>query len=296
MLELRRIDEPARALERTAEIWLRHGYDVALETPPRDGVWLALGDTDHRWQGWLRLRDWLEYAAPELAELALSADLDKQVVQWLAAVEQPLVLPIPDLAYKRLSLGELVTGDVLPPRPMLRVRGEYGPLWLERVPEIDSGEMRMPTGLSWPLRYVVGDSKVSLALLGRIGRGDVLLISTPVSEVRCYAKTLASYQQIEGRIKMEHQEARDEYDDVEIVHDMRQLPIQLEFVLYNQRLTLAELQMMYQGQLLSLPADAELHVEIRANGASVGYGELVQLDGQLGVEINKWVGESKDDE
>lgn len=95
---------------------------------------------------------------------------------------------------------------------------------------------------------------------------------------------------------MEHQEARDEYDDVEIVHDMRQLPIQLEFVLYNQRLTLAELQMMYQGQLLSLPADAELHVEIRANGASVGYGELVQLDGQLGVEINKWVGESKDDE
>lgn len=95
---------------------------------------------------------------------------------------------------------------------------------------------------------------------------------------------------------MEQQESQVEYNDVVAVNDMRQLPIQLEFVLHNQRLTLVELQAMYQGKILSLPADAELHVEIRANGASVGYGELVQLDGHLGVEINKWVGESKDDE
>lgn len=296
MLALKRIDEPARALERTAEVWKCQGWDVALEAPPRDGVWLPLGDTDHRWQGWLRLRDWLEYAAPELAEMALSADLDKQVVRWLAAVEQPLVLPIPDLTYQRLSVGDLVMGDALPLRPMLRVRGEHGPLWLERVPEIDSDEIIIPAGLSWPLRYVVGDSKVSLALLRRIGRGDVLLISAPVSEVRCYARTLASYQQIEGGITMEQQESQVEYNDVVAVNEMRQLPIQLEFVLHNQRLTLVELQAMYQGKILSLPADAELHVEIRANGASVGYGELVQLDGHLGVEINKWVGESKDDE
>lgn len=296
MLALRRIDKPARALERTAEIWQRQGWDVSLETPPRDGTWLSLGDTDHRWQGWLKLWDWLEYAAPELAELALSADLDKQVVQWLAAVDQPLVLPIPDLAYQRLSLGDLVPGESLSQRPMLRVRGEHGPFWIEWVTEIGSGEMRMPASLSWPLRYVVGDSKVSLALLKRIGSGDVLLISAPVSEVRCYERTLAAYQQVEGGIIMEHLESQDEYDDVETVHDMRQLPIKLEFVLHNQRLTLADLQAMYQGQVLSLPADAELHVEIRVNGASVGSGELVQLDGQLGVEVNKWVGESKDDE
>lgn len=298
MLNLKRINEPARTLERMAVTWRQRGEDVALEIPSPSGVWLSLGDADQRWQGWLKLRDWLEYAAPELADLALSADLDKYVVQWLAAVEQPLVLPIPELAYHRLYLGTPVMGDALPQRPMLRVKGEHGPLWLERVPENDSDEIRMPAGLSWPVRFVIGDSQVSLALLGRIGQGDVLLISAPVSEVRCYTRMLATYQQSEEGITMEYQESQDEYeyDDVPTVHNMRQLPVQLEFVLHNQRLTLAELQAMYQGQLLRLPTDAEFHVEIRVNGASVGHGELVQLDGQLGVEVNKWFGESKDDE
>ncbi|TFZ48683.1 YscQ/HrcQ family type III secretion apparatus protein [Serratia proteamaculans] len=302
MLALKRIDESARMLASAGAAWRHQGWDAALETPPPGGVWLPLADADRHWQGWLRLQDWLENVSPDLAGLAISAGVDAQVVQWLAAVEQPVKLPMPELAYQRLWLGEPVTRNALPPRPLLRVMGESGPLWLEQVPEVDAGELIAPAGLSWPLRFVIGESRIGLALLNRVSRGDLLLIGARVSEVRCYRKTLGPFQQLDEGIHMEYQcidesqDLSDVQEVVEVVRDMGRLPVQLEFVLHNYRLTLAELQSMCRGQLLSLPAGAELNVEIRGNGAILGYGELVQLDEQLGVEVNQWLGECRNDE
>lgn len=294
MLQLKRIDEAARALERAGEAWRHQGWDATLETPPRGGVWLPLAAADRRWQGWLQPRDWLEHVAPEVADLAVSAGFDERVVQWLGAVEQPLALPMPELAYQRLWLGEPVSGDALPQRPLLRVMGDNGPLWLERVPAVDAGEATLPAGLSWPLRFLVGDSRVSLTLLERVACGDVLLIREPASAVRCHDRTLGSYQIIEEGIAMEWQEQQDMQDETVAVQQLGQLPVQLEFVLHRGRVTLAELQAMCQGQLLPLPADAEQRVEVRANGALIGRGELVQLDGQLGVEVSEWLGGTGD--
>ncbi|VEB55011.1 surface presentation of antigens protein (associated with type III secretion and virulence) [Salmonella enterica subsp. enterica] len=45
-------------------------------------------------------------------------------------------------------------------------------------------------------------------------------------------------------------------------------------------------------QLLSLPTNAELNVEIMANGVLLGNGELVQMNDTLGVEIHEWLSES----
>ncbi|MBV8045302.1 YscQ/HrcQ family type III secretion apparatus protein [Pluralibacter sp.] len=295
-LTLKQIDLSARALDCAAMSWRHQGWEAVLETPPRDGLWLPLADSERRWQGWLRLQDWLENAAPELAGLAASAGVERLVVPWLAAVHQPLVLPMPELDYQRLWLGEPVPGADLPQGPMLRVMAEQGPLWLVQVPESGVSDAKTLAGLSWPLRFVIGDSRVSLSLFGRVAPGDVLLISAPLSEVRCYEKTLGCYQQYEEGIAMEYQEQQDVQDNADIVHNMGQLPVQLEFVLHNHRVTLAGLQNLYQGQLLTLPVDAERRVEIRANGARVGHGELVQLDGQLGVEVHEWLGESGDDE
>ncbi|MEO4026469.1 hypothetical protein ABH313_00205 [Chromobacterium vaccinii] len=35
-------------------------------------------------------------------------------------------------------------------------------------------------------------------------------------------------------------------------------------------------------------------MEVRANGALLGRGELVQLDGQLGIEVAQWLGGAVD--
>lgn len=60
----------------------------------------------------------------------------------------------------------------------------------------------------------------------------------------------------------------------------------------RKNVTLAELETMGQQQLLSLPTNAELNVEIMANGVLLGNGELVQMNDTLGVEIHEWLSES----
>ncbi|KVZ79487.1 hypothetical protein WL22_03875 [Burkholderia ubonensis] len=300
MLGLRRIDAAERALVRGAAAWRRLGWDAELEMPPRSGVWLQLADAAGCWQGWLRPRDWLAHAAPQLAELAVSSGVDALVAQWLDAVEHPLELPMPELAYQRLRLGEPVAADALPQRPLLRVMAPGGPLWLERLPEAEAAAPPPLSGLRWPLRFVVGDSRVRLALLDRVGRGDVLLIRELAREVRCHDRTLGFYRIVGEDIAMEWQEQQDMEgmgdmeDETEAVHEMGQLPVRLEFVLHRDRLTLGALQDMCRGDLLRLPADAERRVEVRANSALIGRGELVQLDGQLGVEVTEWLGGAGD--
>ncbi|KVD82928.1 YscQ/HrcQ family type III secretion apparatus protein [Burkholderia ubonensis] len=297
MLGLRRIDAVERALVRSAAAWRRRGWDAELELPPRNGVWLQLADAGGCWQGWLRPRDWLAHTVPQLAELALSSGVDALVAQWLDAVERPLELPMPELAYQRLRLGEPTAADALPQRPLLRVMASGGPLWLERLPEMEAAATPPLSGLSWPLHFVVGDSRVRLALLDRIRRGDVLLIREQVQEVRCLDRTLGFYHIVGEDIAVEWQEQQDMEDmqvETKAVQEMGQLPVRLEFVLHRDRLTLGALQDMCRGHLLPLPADAERQVEVRANGALIGRGELVQLDGQLGVEVIEWLGGTSD--
>lgn len=302
MLKLRRINESVSMLERIGEVWRSKGWDAVLESPPTFGIWLPVADANHRWKGWLRLQDWLEYVSPQLAELAFSAGVSEQVLQWFSSVNQPLKFPMPELAYERLWLGEPFTGDVFTKGLMLRIMSNNGPLWLEQVPLANVDDKRISATLSWPLRFVIGESQISLALLKRISCGDVLVICSPTSRVRCYNVTLGAFEQTEKGILMDYQDLQENDNDdvlqevIDVVDDMSRLPLRLEFVLHNHRVKLAELQNMYKGQLLSLPVGAELRVEVRGNGVRLGYGELVQLDAQLGVEVNEWLCESKDDE
>ncbi len=81
-------------------------------------------------------------------------------------------------------------------------------------------------------------------------------------------------------------------ETAETLPGLNQLPVKLEFVLYRKNVTLAELEAMGQQQLLSLPTNVELNVEIMANGVLLGNGELVQMNDTLGVEIHEWLSES----
>lgn len=69
--------------------------------------------------------------------------------------------------------------------------------------------------------------------------------------------------------------------------DLGSLPVRLEFLLATHDLDLAALSQIIAGQLIPLADDAARRIEVRANGKPVALGELVQLDGQLGVELLK---------
>lgn len=67
---------------------------------------------------------------------------------------------------------------------------------------------------------------------------------------------------------------------------LNDVTISLSFDLGQRRLSLAELQVLQPGEIFALarPFD-DGPVHIRANGALIGFGELVDVDGQLGVQV-----------
>ncbi|QEA13159.1 type III secretion system cytoplasmic ring protein SctQ [Comamonas flocculans] len=63
------------------------------------------------------------------------------------------------------------------------------------------------------------------------------------------------------------------------------LPVRLSFDLGEVTLTLAQARALQPGQTLELARPLSGGVRIRANGALIGEGDLVQIDGQLGVSV-----------
>lgn len=290
-LSLRKINQRQQELSRAATLWQKQGWSAELDTPSAYGEWVSLGDAGHTWKGWLRLADWLEYAAPRLADAAISAGAGNEVSRWLTVCETPLRFPMPELDYERLWIGKISTADDLPADPLLRVMSNRGPVWLEYVSAGDMTEMlSVPDCVQWSLSLVMGRSQVDAALLKRVTNGDVLLIKVPVSEIHCQTKLLGHFCRSGEECILEMSQVQDIQETVQdVVQELGQLPVTLDFVLFRKQVTLTELQDMYKGKILPLPPDVEYRTEIRANGALLGYGELVQLNNSLGVEITEWM-------
>ena len=70
------------------------------------------------------------------------------------------------------------------------------------------------------------------------------------------------------------------------------VPIRLSFDLGTVTLTLAEVRALLPGQTLLLPHPLSGVVNIRANGALIGEGDLVEVDGQPGISIRSLSGQT----
>lgn len=69
--------------------------------------------------------------------------------------------------------------------------------------------------------------------------------------------------------------------------DLLAIPVRLSFDLGEVSLTLAELRALQPGQTIRLGHPIASAVRIRANGALIGEGELVEIDGHLGVALRQ---------
>ena len=70
------------------------------------------------------------------------------------------------------------------------------------------------------------------------------------------------------------------------------LPVRLSFDLGDVQLTLAQVQSLQAGQTLDLARPIAGAVRIRANGALIGEGDLVEIDGQIGVSVARIFGQA----
>ena len=65
------------------------------------------------------------------------------------------------------------------------------------------------------------------------------------------------------------------------------LPVQLVFLAGETQVALRDLRRIAPGYVFDLGRAVDRHVEVRANGRRMGIGELVEIDGRVGVRLLK---------
>jgi type III secretion protein Q len=248
--------------------------------------------------GLIEIASWLTNAVPEVDGIDWHT-LDEKLIPSLIAA-YPLHLEIVNQHSSILNnvVAELVN-DTHDLARYPRVATTSGAILIEQfhygqtsdggINAIHDAEDRLIRKLD----FVVGYSNVPLHALATIEVGDVLLIAHRQERVIAADTALFNFSLNQQSILIDdltdhddQQCADKENATMNATSKLDDLPIELSFILMEKQVTLAELRTMAPGEVVELPPDQAMHVEIRANGRKFSQGELVQLsNGQLAVEI-----------
>ena len=67
-----------------------------------------------------------------------------------------------------------------------------------------------------------------------------------------------------------------------------ELPLRLHLIIDEKELTWAEVSRLAPGAILDLGRDPRAPVKLAVNGRQIGTGELVEIEGRLGVKLLTW--------
>ncbi len=151
-------------------------------------------------------------------------------------------------------------------------------------------------GLPVPVRFCAGWTVMPLASLRELKRRDVVLLdeSWIGSEfdriVVTMGRLVGAAASISGKLVTILEgpgEIMEELDEqgVDEGTGFGDLPVRLHFDLGERQLTLSELMAVGPGHVFDLGRELRRAVLIRANGKVIGEGELVDVDGQIGVAV-----------
>jgi type III secretion protein Q len=70
--------------------------------------------------------------------------------------------------------------------------------------------------------------------------------------------------------------------------NLMDLPVKVQALAGVLNLSVADLSRLKEGDSLKLDEPAQPFVRLIANGRQIGLGELVDIDGKLGVQISRW--------
>jgi type III secretion protein Q len=162
-----------------------------------------------------------------------------------------------------------------------------------------------PAALPLPCRLRFGATSLPLSLLRTLAPGDVVLVERPELEPRAdggHSLWLAPCADAGLRVALRGA-------TIEILEpwktlmtadtpsatgadpvDLDAVPVHLTFELGETTLPLAQLQRLQPGQTFDLGRPLTGAVRVRANGAVIAEGELVEIDGNLGVSISRLAG------
>ncbi|WKX25755.1 FliM/FliN family flagellar motor switch protein [Tatumella ptyseos] len=150
---------------------------------------------------------------------------------------------------------------------------------------------KMKRKIPFQLRFVLGSSQLRLTELMDITLGDLLLIKRSDAFLVVGERRLNRFRNFSNKeVIVEHQcnGQQEAYrQDDESLDDWGSLPVEIEFVLDSQTVTLAELEEIQVGARLTLAPGVEQKIKVFINRKLFACGELVALEnGPLAVEVN----------
>ncbi len=156
--------------------------------------------------------------------------------------------------------------------------------------------LRLPPTITWWFPVSAGFVELTAEELGRLEPGDILIFSSgheilfPGNPDRGWKASLAGNapwvvrvaQPFERSLSMDSSEAA--------ASPLGRLPLRLHVVLGEKEFALSELSNLAPGTLIQLDRGKADPVRLAVNGRVVGEGELVEIDGKLGVKVLSWNG------
>ncbi len=159
--------------------------------------------------------------------------------------------------------------------------------------------------VSWPVMAICGYADLSLQEMMDLEAGDALLITQSYELVipaaadgslHGWRAVLTELNPLKLKIKdyferrdeiMENQTAPPERADSE-KPDLSTLPVRVQIVLSQLEMTLADLNKLTPGSIVEMHRDKSEMVQLAVNGKIAGAGELIEIEGRLGVRIFSW--------
>ncbi|HEX4772163.1 MAG TPA: type III secretion system cytoplasmic ring protein SctQ [Bryobacteraceae bacterium] len=176
---------------------------------------------------------------------------------------------------------------------------------LKEIHRVRGGGQFPDISVSWHIFATVGYSDLSLQELADLEMGDVLLVSsahrlllpaTPQAGDRGWEAALVQSEPRRLRIEqyfersnltMESDAAIPKQEDFQ-KPDLTTLPVRVHIVLSQLEMSLAELNKLRPGSIVELDREKCESVQLAVNGKIAGAGELVEIEGRLGVRISNW--------
>ncbi len=145
----------------------------------------------------------------------------------------------------------------------------------------------VPADLAYPLRLSAGSVELSAAERASLDIGDVILyhpapsVLFPGRDDQGWQATNPTPQQFKlaQRISPMHSDSSTLLDE---------LPLRLHLLIDEKELTWAEVSRLVPGSILDLDRDPRDPVKLAVNGRVLGTGELVEIEGRLGVKLLTW--------
>lgn len=294
-LKLRQVDPAAHARARSVERWRGAGHDAGCECLQRMPGYLrfSAGCEGGGWNGLILAREWLHHSLPQLQALLTVETPLTSIAGLFRAVPRPLLLALDELHYQTLSDVALVDPLVLPTHSVPWLETPQGRVWVTRLPLAPAvsepgNSSAWLSDLPLCLTLKLGVSHLDPASRIRLLEGDVLRITQRAQHGFVAQRCIGAFTFTEQGLLMQSTDT-DAHSQAVIEAaaqvGLDALSVRLEFILATHDIDLATLSQIVDGQLIPLADDAARHIEVRANGKRVARGELVQLDGQLGVEL-----------